>query len=167
MYVQHQNFDAEVDQLRRDNDPILETFGEARQRWHLWRRRYDLYISDATSIQSGVKGDEVYRQFATIDGGFLAWYFSLFNARGEEFASIERGFRGWGREIFTDTGTYVIRFAPNPDNPVHHAPQNLSVDERALILALSVNVDFDYFSRHSEGSGLGFPILFGPWGSDD
>lgn len=30
----------------------------------------------------------------------------------------------------------------------------LSIDERTLILATAVSIDFDYFSQHSHGSGL-------------
>lgn len=25
-------------------DPVHETFGEVQQIWHLWRRRYDLFL---------------------------------------------------------------------------------------------------------------------------
>lgn len=30
--------------MDEDNHGALETFAEAQQRWHLWRRRYDLYM---------------------------------------------------------------------------------------------------------------------------
>lgn len=42
--------------------------GEVHQRWHLWRRKYDLYLGK--------------RQFAAIDGGFLAWDFTLRDESG-------------------------------------------------------------------------------------
>ena len=83
-------------------------------------------------------------------------------------ASINRNFSGFGRELFTDTGQYIIRFdsagqelalPPRsteatvqgqtlvlPDSP------GLTLDQRAMTLATAVSVDFDYFSRHS-GSG--------------
>lgn len=32
-----------------DGEPILDTFGEAQQRWHLMRRRYDLFLRFAFS----------------------------------------------------------------------------------------------------------------------
>ena len=38
----------------------------------------------------------------------------------------------------------------------------LSVDERTLILATAVSIDFDYFSQHSHGSGL-LPFGFMPF----
>jgi hypothetical protein len=50
--------------------------GEVRQRWHLWRRKYDLFMDK--------------RQFAAIDGGFLAWEFELKDASGNTLALIDR-----------------------------------------------------------------------------
>ena len=42
--------------------------GEVKQRWHLWRRNYDLYFGR--------------RQFADIQGNFLAWEFVLRDEQG-------------------------------------------------------------------------------------
>lgn len=63
-----------------------------RQRWHPWRRRYDLFMGR--------------RQFAAIDGPFLAWEFELKDAAGNTLALIDRRahtlgmcggwFGGWG-----------------------------------------------------------------------
>lgn len=50
--------------------------GEVRQRWHLWRRRYDLFMGK--------------RQFAAIDGGFLAWEFELKDGSGNTLALVDR-----------------------------------------------------------------------------
>lgn len=47
-----------------------------RQQWHLWRRKYDLFIGK--------------RQFAAMDGGFLAWEFELKDATGNTLALIDR-----------------------------------------------------------------------------
>jgi hypothetical protein len=27
-----------------EGEPVLDTFAEVQQRWHLWRRRYDLFL---------------------------------------------------------------------------------------------------------------------------
>jgi hypothetical protein len=60
-----------------------EVIGEVRQRWHLWRRNYDLYLGR--------------RQFAAINGGFLAWEFELKDAQNNTLALIDRCVRcGWG-----------------------------------------------------------------------
>jgi len=159
-------------------EPVLDTFAEAQQRWHLWRRRYDLFLratpkaiqSSASEPQPEPEPDR-FTQFAKIDEGFWAWHFTLRGAHGEELASISRAFRGFGREIFTDTGQYSVNFTPLPPSPEDNTPRDptaireLSLQERALVLAMAVNVDFDYFSRHSEGGpGMGFWHF--SWGSD-
>jgi hypothetical protein len=53
-----------------------EVVGEVRQRWHAWRRNYDLYLGR--------------RQFAAISGGFLAWEFELKDAQDNTLALIDR-----------------------------------------------------------------------------
>ncbi|KAH9934681.1 Scramblase-domain-containing protein [Fomitopsis serialis] len=149
---------------RLQGEPVLDTFGEVQQLWHPWRRRYDLFLSLHT--------------LAKIDEGFLAWYFFLRDARGQEIASIRRAFRGFGRELFTDTGQYFIRFSSLPsdaEDPTPRAPyvvRDLNLEERAvvftsasLIPSCTVNVDFDYFSHHSSGSP-GFGMWFFSAGED-
>lgn len=44
------------------------TIGEIHQRWHLYKRNYDLYLEK--------------KQFAAITGTFLAWEFELKNSQG-------------------------------------------------------------------------------------
>ncbi|KAH9857035.1 Scramblase-domain-containing protein [Lenzites betulinus] len=163
MYVQRlKDFAA----YTSEGEPILDTFAEVQQRWHPWRRRYDLFLRDTPlRILSTVNEPqpepepELFRQFAKIDGGFWAWHFTLADAQGQAFASVNRAFRGFGRELFTDTGQYFVNFdgaAVSEENGPLEKPyliRNLSVEERALILATAVNIDFDYFSRHSGAGG--------------
>ncbi|ODO06850.1 hypothetical protein I350_04210 [Cryptococcus amylolentus CBS 6273] len=148
--------------------------GETQQSWHPWRRRYNLF-------QTREHG-ETFRQFAKIDSGFLAWDFWLKDRGGRLVASINRNFRGLGRELFTDTGQYVIRFdsagteldlAPGSNVNLQGQslilPQSseggLTLDQRAMALATAVSIDFDFFSRHSGSGGMGFPLFF--WGGGD
>ena len=88
----------------------MDTFAEVQQRWHPWRRRYDLFLRQ-TSYRILTKVDEpqpepqpepepdLFRQFAVIDGGFLAWHFALKDDQGLSIASVNRAFRGFGREV--------------------------------------------------------------------
>ena len=48
--------------------------GEVKQRWHLWKRKYDLYLGR--------------RQFADIQGNFLAWEFVLRDEQGGTQAPV-------------------------------------------------------------------------------
>ncbi len=49
--------------------------GEVHQRWHLWKRKYDLYLER--------------NQFASIEGNFLAWEFVLRNQDGGEIGCVD------------------------------------------------------------------------------
>jgi hypothetical protein len=135
----------------------------------------------------------------------LSWDFTMADLYGNLIGSINRNFRGFGREIFTDTGQYVLRMdsaspettnitnsgavrrfpervmelvpIPQETKPrsktlesnrygqknmelLNQKPQmelvertsarGLSLDQRAVMLATAVSIDFDYFS-HSSG----------------
>ncbi|KAJ1972970.1 hypothetical protein H4R35_004383 [Dimargaris xerosporica] len=138
--------------------PNGEVIGEVHQEWHLWKRRYDLFV----------RGD----QFARIDGSFLTWDFDMVDDQGHLISSVNRNFSGFAREIFTDTGQYVLRMdaaaAALTTNPEPQPTRALTLDERAVALACAVTIDIDYFSRHSShGSGglMPFPIFFPGYGA--
>jgi hypothetical protein len=134
----------------------------------------------------------------------LSWDFTMADLHGNLIGSINRNFRGFGREIFTDTGQYVLRMdsaspettnitnsgavrrfpervtelvrIPPETNPPKLVPRGrygqknmellnqkpqmelvertsargLTLDQRAVMLAAAVSIDFDYFS-HSTG----------------
>lgn len=42
--------------------------------------------------------EEVFKQLAEVDAGFLAWEFGLKSDKGDEIAFVSRSFRGFGRE---------------------------------------------------------------------
>lgn len=115
-------------------------------------------------------------QFAYVDEPFLSWDFSLLSADGRLIGSVNRNFSGFGREILTDTGVYALRMdaaglAQEPRHLISKTGQQeqdeqarnvaMTLDQRAVMLATAVSVDFDYFSRHS-GSGGGFMPLWFP-----
>ncbi|KAI0780774.1 Scramblase-domain-containing protein [Trametes elegans] len=162
MYVQRLK---DFNQYTPEGEPILDTFAEVQQVWHPWRRRYDLFLRQTPHRILSTLNEpqpepepELFHQFAKIDEGLLAWHFTLRDAQGLGIANVNRAFRGFGREIFTDTGQYFVNFDPfeaseEPDLPQKaYVIRDLTVEERALILATAVNIDFDYFSRHS-GAG--------------
>ncbi|KAL4812808.1 Scramblase-domain-containing protein [Aspergillus spinulosporus] len=113
-----------------------------------------------------------YNQFAYVDEPFLSWDFSLRSANSRLIGSVNRDFVGFAREIFTDTGVYALRM----DSAAHKSSEELgqsasitgmTLDQRAVMLATAVSIDFDYFSRHSGSGGLGFfPIWFPRLGGD-
>lgn len=114
------------------------------------------------------QGEGTFNQFAYVDEPFLSWDFSLLSAENRLIGSVNRNFAGFAREIFTDTGVYALRMdsaglggseaAPGPVSPV----TAMTLDQRAVMLATAVSIDFDYFSRHSHAGGMGFMPLWLP-----
>ena len=187
----------------------MRIIGEAQQQWAPLRRKYNLFLyrkSPTAETNMGTKqiapGDlplsnaqqlQVSRaapatgpengdfgQFAYVDEPFLSWDFSLLSASNRLIGSVNRNWAGFGREIFTDTGVYMLRMdaaglAEEPrhlisktgqvSEPVYDSPKvrGLTLDQRAIMLATAVSIDFDYFSRKS-GSGGMMPMWFPWWG---
>lgn len=132
---------------------MFEILGESVQSWHLWRRRYNLFkLEDETTND--------YEQYGEIDAPFLSFDFPVKNDNGDVIASVDRNWVGLGRELFTDTGVYIVRMDPasfaglGDLYPSVAGP--LTLDQRAILLGNAVSIDFDYFSRHSRGPGGGF-----------
>ncbi|KAK5087937.1 hypothetical protein LTR05_002153 [Lithohypha guttulata] len=139
--------------------------------------------------QNQVKNQDHFAQFAYIDEPFLSWDFSLKGSDNKLIGSVNRNWGGLGREFFTDTGTYVLRMdAAGLDQEAqrrHIVSQThknepayaealggdrfgMTLDQRALMLATAVTVDFDYFSRHSRGGGIiPMPFMMGGGGATE
>lgn len=141
---------------------------------------FPLSTSQQLQVASQAGNDDVgeYSQFASVDEPFLSWDFSLLSADSRLIGSVNRNFAGFGREIFTDTGVYALRMdaAGLTDEPRHLISQTgqknellyddnkvgMTLDQRAVMLATAVSVDFDYFSRKSGAGGMGFMPLWFP-----
>jgi Scramblase len=176
----------------------MRIVGEAQSQWAPLRRKYNLFLAhdpslsittpsplythQAADVSSARDSAPIMTQFAYIDERFLSWDFSLLGADSRLLGSVNRSFRGFGREIFTDTGAYVLRMdaagleqeAENRHivSQTHQGEKayaeavggrddkfGMTLDQRALMLATAVTVDFDYFSRHSRGGGM-MPFMF-------
>ena len=176
----------------------MRLVGEAQSQWAPLRRKYNLFLAHDPSISTAAPSPlsthepenvssvqsltQTMAQFAYIDERFLSWDFSLLGADNRLLGSVNRSFRGFGREIFTDTGAYVLRMdaagleqeAENRHivSQTHRADRahaetvggsgdkfGMTLDQRAVMLATAVTVDFDYFSRHSNGGGM-MPFLW-------
>jgi hypothetical protein len=177
----------------------MRVVGEAHSQWAPLRRKYSLFLAhglpddtaaaspistfqsrDVSSAQSSVT---TMSQFAYIDEKFLSWDFSLLGADSRLLGSVNRTFRGFGREIFTDTGAYVLRMdaagLEQEAEQRHIVSQThqgerayaetvggrddkvgMTLDQRAVMLATAVTVDFDYFSRHSSTGSSMFPWIW-------
>ncbi len=135
-------------------------------------------LSNAQAMDITPYNDEGhYDQFAFVDEPFLSWDFSLLSGDSKLIGSVNRNFAGFGREIFTDTGIYALRMdsaglAQEPGHLISKTGQRaepvgpkdgMTLDQRAVMLATAVSVDFDYFSRKSgSGGGMGFMPMWFP-----
>ena len=138
----------------------------------------NLSSSQQLQISRGSQGGQ-YTQFARVDEPFLSWDFSLLDANKQLIGSVNRNFVGFAREIFTDTGVYALRMdsaglteeARNKhlvsqsgrNNEIVQKSPAMSLDQRAVMLATAVSIDFDYFSRHSGAGGFIPMPLWIPW----
>lgn len=143
-----------------------------------------LPLSTSKALQTTSPDEEThgFAQFASVDEPFLSWDFSLMSEEKKLIGSVNRNFAGFAREIFTDTGVYALRMdsaglAAEPghlisktgvqaeDQAVAESHTGMTLDQRAVMLATAVSIDFDYFSRHSGASGgAGWMPLWFPWG---
>lgn len=167
----------------------MRIIGSAEQEWAPLRRKYNLFLArnlqddaavpGAPQIASGnlplsnskavavVEGDtrEVgMQQFARVDEPFLSWDFSLKSEDERLIGSVNRNFAGFAREIFTDTGVYALRMdsaGQGLDSP--EPVSGMTLDQRAVMLATAVSIDFDYFSRHSSSGVGGMWPMWMPW----
>ncbi|KAL8689392.1 MAG: hypothetical protein Q9218_004929 [Villophora microphyllina] len=129
-----------------------------------------------------------YNQFAFVDEPFLSWDFSLRSADSQLIGSVNRNWGGFGRELFTDTGVYALRMdtagiareqkqlpgtaaeTKEITKTVDEKGLGMTLDQRAVMLATAVTIDFDYFSRHSgagAGGGMGFWPMWFPMGGGE
>ncbi|KAI2793846.1 hypothetical protein POX_a00433 [Penicillium oxalicum] len=122
--------------------------------------------------QGSPDGQGEFNQFAYVNEPFLSWDFSLLSAENRMIGSVNRNFAGFAREIFTDTGMYALRMdaagqgSETSAGQAHHTP-GMTLDQRAVMLATAVSIDFDYFSRHSGSGGFGFmPLWFPGFGGE-
>ncbi|KAF2437053.1 Scramblase-domain-containing protein [Tothia fuscella] len=158
----------------------MRIIGEAQQQWAPLRRKYNLFLHRETSDHPDTKDAEL-KQWAYCDEPFLSWDFSLLAADKTLIGSVNRSFSGFAREIFTDTGVYALRMdaaglAQEPNHLISQTGKDgtstdvattspgMTLDQRAVMLATAVSIDFDYFSRHSSSSPMGIMPLWLPWG---
>ncbi|ANB13314.1 Aim25p [Sugiyamaella lignohabitans] len=140
-----------------DGDPANQVvIGETKQQWHLFRRKYNLFLQSAEE-------KDVYDQFGKVDAPFLAFSFPVVDREGAILGVVDRNWVGLGRELFTDTGVYVLRMDPSSFDEIRDIYPNLggplTLDQRAVMLGTAVSIDFDYFSRHSNRGYVLFRLL--------
>ncbi|GAA5828470.1 hypothetical protein JCM11251_006263 [Rhodosporidiobolus azoricus] len=138
-----------------------EVIGEVQQEWHLYKRRYNLFVKRVE------EGEQEFEQFARFDGNLLAWDFEAKDEQGRTIGSVNRNFSGFARELFTDTGAYVCSFeaasvdlaslpAPSP-SPLLSSPPSSSPTTSSALSASPSSISTD-----APGSSALPPALITP-----
>ncbi|KXT14470.1 hypothetical protein AC579_4796 [Pseudocercospora musae] len=192
---------AQISPLKLEEMRII---GQAQQQWAPLRRKYNLSSyrplepardDGAPRLESGEKATSDTKalmvteaasnenvieagmaRFAHVNEPFLSWDFTLRDESQNTIGSVNRNFAGFAREIFTDTGVYVLRMDSAAQSSAletavgeevaryEREATAMSLDQRAVMLATAVSIDFDYFSRHSHAGSGGFMPIFWPMG---
>jgi len=111
--------------------------GSVHRRFGIIYKKYDL--KDATG-----------QIFARISSPIWRWWtFPILDTTGEPRAVISKRWGGALREIFTDADTYRVEFGMHP----------WTWEQRAIIFAASVSIDFDFFENNQGKSGGVFSLF--------
>jgi hypothetical protein len=87
--------------------------------------------------------------FARINSSlFKIWTFAIRDANGNEVSRISKKWTGALKEVFTDADNFMIEFGS----------QTWTQSQRAVILASSISVDFDFFENNSSHVSNALPI---------
>jgi hypothetical protein len=167
----------------------MRIIGSAEQEWAPLRRKYNMFLarsleddaagpntpqiasgdlplssSKAVAVVDGDTREVGMQQFARVDEPFLSWDFSLKSEDSRLIGTVNRNFAGFAREIFTDTGVYALRMDSAGTEAEQSEPvSGMTLDQRAVMLATAVSIDFDYFSRHSSSGVGGMWPMWMPW----
>jgi len=111
--------------------PRGERVGHVLRRFGVLYKRYDLF-------------DALGHRFAQIAGPrWRLWTFPVEGANGIT-ATISKKWSGLAREVFTDADTFRIDFGPG----------GWGEEQRAVILAAAISIDFDFFENNQGNDGL-------------
>ncbi|KAI1615403.1 Scramblase-domain-containing protein [Exophiala viscosa] len=185
----------QVSQLPLDAMPVIgeaqSEWAAMARKYHLFLS-HDLNIDGSPSGQASVSsegGSSIYK-FASVNEPALSWDFSLRDQNNQLIGSVNRKWGGFGREFLTDMGSYALRMdaagrepetkqvdettQTTPTEPIlaskPTATENIpsmTLDQRAVMLATAVTIDYDYFSQHSSHFGvMPIPLWMGGAGGE-
>ena len=103
------------------------TLGAVQQRFALLSKRFDVVDSSEQVILT--VSSPIWRP----------WTFA-FERQGRTLARVEKKWSGFLREAFTDADRFRVAFEPS----------ELTLDERALVLAAALFIDLQYFERKTQ-----------------
>ncbi|EQC47215.1 phospholipid scramblase-related protein [Bacteriovorax sp. Seq25_V] len=108
-----------------------KNLGHIEQKFAIFRKRYELL-------------DHAHKVFARIDSGFFKFFsFEIFNNGDKSIGLISKKWGGIFKEIFTDSDTFGVQLTTD-----------LSPEQKAIIFANALSIDFDYFEENANRDGI-------------
>jgi len=171
----------------RVTDAAGREFGETVTQWHPWKRQYDLLVHGTPFAYVRAPGlawdfvveDERGNPLAVIGRNFQGLGLEMFTDKGMYAVTFGNATPG---TLKVDAGETTPRLEPphqEKQDEIHRGggqlqlpdglvplERSLTLEERAVVLATAVSVDFDYFSRHSQHSMFS-PLWFMPMHGED
>ncbi len=109
------------------NLPTGLSLGTAHRRFGFLHKKYELQDPNGNV-------------FAVIKTSyFKIWTFAIRDAQGVERSRISKKWAGALKEIFTDADNFLLEFGNAPWSPA----------QRAVIFAVAISIDFDFFDNNS------------------
>ncbi len=119
--------------------PYGDRVGSIHRRFGILYKKYDLK-------------DRMGRLFATVSSPrWRLWTFPIKDLSGEVCATVSKRWGGGLREVFTDADTFRIDFGTHAWTP----------EQRAILFALALSIDFDFFENNQGSKSLWDLISFG------
>jgi hypothetical protein len=124
------------------NDSVI---GESVEKFHVLKRQYRLFQAENPSS---------FQQFGYINAPSFSHDFSIADEEGSTIGAVDRNWSGLAREMFTDTNVYILRMDPWAFQSVKQYYSEvqgaMTLDQRAVLLANTISIDFDYFSKNED-----------------
>lgn len=136
--------------LPEENQPILPgaLVGQVVKKWHMWKRKYDLFSCEPEAFP---EKQMALKPFGVVRSSFLSQDFPVFDTNHKIIGGVDRNWLGLSYELFAESNSFMVRndykLIDNnvyPDNEISEQP--LSLDQKAVLFANAITINFDYFN---------------------
>ncbi|KAJ1919135.1 hypothetical protein H4219_002184 [Mycoemilia scoparia] len=117
------------------SDASGNVIGKASQKFHVFKGSYELTLGESETLMGTAKSYPIIKH-----------RFKVTDQNDNLRAEIDRRLDGLAKELFTDTKMYAIYMDPSAGGS-ECSPEPLTLDEKAVLLACAVAIDYDHFSK--------------------
>ena len=110
--------------------PIINVYGKDNQHLGYVQKEFSL-LSRKYSLYNNAK-----RKLGVASAPTLKWTFTISSPRGSKIGHIKKLWSGLDKEFATTADNFTVEF-----------PKNFTTNEKAIVLATTIMIDFDCFER--------------------